>query len=442
MTDYAHDEPPSEAPESDAAGWTLFIFLPAVWLIPCLIFTAVVAVLTGLAFIPQGWAMSPIAALFAAYAIDRAVRKRRAMQVRTILGYLHHAVRLNLPFDPYLAAAAESERGRVRRGLGNLRDLLAAGDPIHVALARAVPDLPPCSAATLAAAEPVGQFAPALARLVTADRAAPADADTERATYGRFYPLALLLMLSGISIFYITFVVPKVREVLADFKTPVPPLTGWILALSSVFADNIPIGILALFTLIFLIFAPMSYYLHRVFLPFWRLPALGSVGEMVRWWVPILRGIERDRGMAITAEFLADATTAGVPLPAAVERTLELPTNPYFRAKLRRWADLLVAGEAPADAARRAGLPGLLAGLIGPGHSQAAGETLPALFAFLARYYRGRFSRTVLLLRAASEPFLVLFFGMLVFCFSAGVILPIVRILNRMMGADAPEAFL
>jgi type II secretory pathway component PulF len=356
----------------------------------------------------------------------------RTMQARTVLGYLEHAVRLNLPLTPFLAAAQESERGTARRQLAHLQDALQSGLPLNIALAQAVPYLPPDVLSTLAAAEPIGQLQPTLTRLVAAQRVRPIVDDAERIPYQRFYPLGLLLILTGMVGFFSIFVMPKFREIFKDFKVSLPPITEYVMGVSNFVADNVLVLLLLAVGLFAAIYVPMSFYLHRVFLPTWRLPDLGGVRDVLRWWTPILRGVERDRGMAATAEFLAQATAAGVPLPVAVERTLDLPTNPYFRARLRRWADFLETGEAPGTAAQRANLPELVGALLAP----TSGDlSIPALFAFLARYYRQRFSRTLLLLRAALEPAVVLFFGALVLAFASAAIVPIVRLLNSVMGA-------
>lgn len=408
----------------------LYVFAPVIWIIPCLLLTLVIGVFFG-------WIAAPIAALFIAFSADRIARQRRAMRARNVLAYVAHAIQLNLPLDPFLAAAEASERGAARTQIATLRIALQSGLPVHLALESVIPDLPHGLTASLAAAEPIGQLQPALASLV--EEQEPTDpSDDSRIPYQRFYPLTLLLAITSILIFTTTFVLPKFREIFKDFRVALPPLTQRVMALTSALTDSALLVYLVPLVVLAIIYIPMSYYFHRVFLPYWQFPARIGLSQALRWWVPILHGIERDRSMAASAEFLARASAAGVPLPRALERTLHLPTNPFFRTRLRTWSSFLASGRTPADAARAAGLPGLLVGLLapGPGGGSGAGEdALPATFDFLARYYRQRFSRTEILLRAAVEPVIVLFLGALVLAFAVATIAPLATLLNKVMDA-------
>ena len=306
---------------------------------------------------------------------------------------------------------------------------LTSGFAVHAALVEALPEMPEEISRTLAAAEPLGQMERALARVLKRKRPGRQVEVEERASFYRFYPIGLTLMILLVATFLMLFVMPKVREIVKDYRIPTPWTTNVMLQVSSLLTEHAWILLVAAL-LALAIYWPMSLYLHRIILPGWRLPAVGGVLELVKWWIPGLRGIERDQSMAQTAEFLEEALRAGVPLTRALERSLLLPTNAYLRKRLRRWMDDLEAGQPAGEAARNAGLPELLAGLLAPGQDDAA---LADMFGFLARYYRQRFSRGLVLLRAALEPAVVILFGVLVFGVALSVLQPIIAIMQHEM---------
>ena len=409
------------------------MFLPAVWMVPSTLIIVIVAgiVCVGFLFIavtvPRmaaiAWPMLPLPALFAAYSVDRIARRYRETRSVVVLTYVDNAMRLNLPLPAFLGAAQESERGGTRRLLSRVRSSLTAGYSVHAALAEALPDMPEGILRTLAAAEPLGQTRQALSRMLENQRRSGKLEREKRLPFYRFYPIGLAVVIMALTI----YVMPKIKEVLKDFRVDPPASTKVLLNLTGTLSES-GVVVLLLALLWLAIYWPLSLYLHRIILPGWRLPSVGGIMEVVKWCLPVVHGMERDRSMAQTAAFLEEALRAGVPLTRAVERSLLLPTNVFVRKRLRKWLDYLEAGALPAEGARKAGLPGLLAGLLGPGSDDLA---LADMFGFLASYYKQRFSRGLVMLRAASEPVIVLFFGAVVFAVCLSIVQPMVTIIQK-----------
>ena len=76
------------------------------------------------------------------------------------------------------------------------------------------------------------------------------------------------------------------------------------------------------------------------------------------------------------------------------------------------------------DAAHAAGLPKLIAGLT----------TTADGFGFLSRYYAAKFSRLMMLFRAATIPAMVFFFGLIVAIVALALFLPMIAIIGSVQG--------
>jgi type II secretory pathway component PulF len=123
---------------------------------------------------------------------------------------------------------------------------------------------------------------------------------------------------------------------------------------------------------------------------------------------------------------VADSLEAGLPLDAALRHAGELPVGHALRWRLVRWAGGIERGMPVAEAARRASMPKMIAGLVTTGQGDQARET----FAFLARYYGTRFHRFEQLIRGAAIPAMVFFFATIVTFVSLGLFVPIIALIT------------
>src|SRR5688500_13265 len=158
----------------------------------------------------------------------RGVRRRRALVVLT---YLEQAVRLNLPLPRMLDAAQRSETGRVARRLTRLASFLDAGAPIAGALALAAPETPRRVISLVSAGERLGQLPVTLSRIVEDERA-DLEADPERQSFGRWYPLLMTLALITLVMMIMVFVIPKFEHIFQDFGLRLPDATVTLLSVT------------------------------------------------------------------------------------------------------------------------------------------------------------------------------------------------------------------
>src|SRR5205085_9624302 len=87
-------------------------------------------------------------------------------------------------------------------------------------------------------------------------------------------------------------------------------------------------------------------------------------------------------------------------------------------------------GKSVSDAAREAGLPRLVVGMLATTSARGAADAA-GTFEFLARYYDGRFSRAAALLEGAMIPAMVFFFAFFVVSAALGMFIPLIDLLNR-----------
>jgi type II secretory pathway component PulF len=230
----------------------------------------------------------------------------------------------------------------------------------------------------------------------------------------------------------------KFQEIVKDFKiTRLNRLSTAVFRVSEFMNDYpiVPIVLIGLGVLAFLI--PMSFYMHRLFVPGARRPRFTTAWPWLAWRLPVLHGAQVDKAMAEVCGLLAEATRAGTPLPVAVRQAMVLPINIGFKEKLGVFLEGLNQGKSAADAAAKARLPELLVGMLQPMSEASVGVSGAAMFEFLERYYRQRFSRTILMLRAAMEPLLVLLFGAIVLGMVLAVLQPVRQILESVMANGA-----
>ena len=97
-----------------------------------------------------------------------------------------------------------------------------------------------------------------------------------------------------------------------------------------------------------------------------------------------------------------------------------------LKARVRQWREGMLDGLSPDESGKNARLPRLLTGMLAT--TRTADDTCQ-VFEFLARYYRQRFDKAVVLVNALFEPAMVLLMGSLVGVVVVGFFLPLVEMI-------------
>jgi type II secretory pathway component PulF len=269
-------------------------------------------------------------------------REQRRARTSTFLWVLAIAARHNRPLPGEVALLAETTAGRVRQDLQNLAAMLDIGDALPVALERARVPVPQSAIVAAQVGVQTGALASALgdaAREQTQRRIG-----SLRGALDVGGALLYLWVLALIVFFIITFlgywIVPKFRDIFADFGVALPPITR-------LFAEAAPLasalGVLLMPVLLFPAFlilaAAIACWKGRD--PF----DLGWIGRWsVRWEAPtILRG-------------LSHAVTANAPLAEGLAAIQDTHTRGKVRRRVGEALHALESGEDCWLALRRQGI--------------------------------------------------------------------------------------
>jgi type II secretory pathway component PulF len=152
------------------------------------------------------------------------------------------------------------------------------------------------------------------------------------------------------------------------------------------------------------------------------------------WWLPILHGLERDRGLADAFDLLDEALAIATPIDRAFAEAAGLRVNVVLRRRLERWAVAVASGMSLGDGARVASMPPLVTGML---TNVSATASAADVFGFLARYYRTRFSRTAALIEGAMVPVVVLIFGFFVACVALAMFMPLITLIQNLSATSA-----
>jgi type IV pilus assembly protein PilC len=226
------------------------------------------------------------------------------------------------------------------------------------------------------------------------------------------YPVILLLPISGITTFFVVYILPRFERIFDDFGADLPDLTARLRALAEVVIDFDWAIALTLFILI-------------------GLGTVLIVSSTVRWYFPVVARLYRKHVQGLVLRMLAVLLEANQPVPDALAL---LADSGYFpsvaRRRLRVVRRRVEQGEPLADSLRRGRLlPKAMVPLV-----QAA-ERMRNLPWALAELGENLAQRTVQLMRRISLvvfPLIVAVIGLLVGFIVIGMFIPLVDLIWRL----------
>lgn len=354
--------------------------------------------------------------LFAAWVRTRHLRYRAVVQTLAVL------VGQNLPLPHGLRAAARNERKALRRAYLVMAWRLEAGDRLSTALRSAMQSCPAYITGAIEGGEQGGTLVSVLRSLAADARRAPMLPAT--LSVATLYSLALLVILPMVLGFIFVVVVPKFRDIFADFNTQLPAMTEHLIKLGS----PGPISTALVILLVIIALAVSQVSLARNFLVRMPgpLPWLPAALDSLTWRTPLAGRAANVRALTRQLPILLAAIRAGHDLPAAARQAACVDTNYCARRRLRRWARLLEAGAEPAAAARRLAFPAPFVRILATG----GGAELATGLEYLAAYYRSlsvHWQRVVL---SAMLPLIVLMWALCVGYIVVALFLPLMAIID------------
>jgi len=360
-----------------------------------------------------------VAALLAGMVLRYLSSSMRA-KAHYVVSTLAACTRQSMPLPEGIEAAVAGRTDKRAWLLRRIHVLLSQGVSLSDAVRRGYRGCPAHVVATLEVAERIGQVPQALERLEADLRA-----DVRRASRPRplppWYPVLVLLVAFGLLGAVFVWVVPAYRKICAEMGFRLPPSTETVIDIWRSGGDLVGLAIF----LGGVIGVPMGIY--AMFRP--RRPreprALSRLGDLLKWHLPVFRWFERNQGMLRTVEALRMSLAAGLTLDRAIDSTLTLDVNGWYRRRLWRWSERVERGGDVSASARacRIGRPIAWAfdQRVNPGGA-------PAVLEMLEDVFRHNYSYRANLVRFIGWPGVVVLLAAVVGYVVYALYMPMIRI--------------
>jgi general secretion pathway protein F len=316
----------------------------------------------------------------------------------------------SVPVFEAVTTLYEQERpGQLKKVLGRVRERLAEG----AGLAKALSDEPAVFSESytnmVAAGEASGALETILDRL--ADFLEGQEEVRSRVITSLAYPLLMVLVGTGVMMFLLAFVVPKIVVMFEQNKAALPLITVLLIKASELVRN----GWWALILL-----GGISVYGYRKAA---KNESFRLKRDTLLLKLPLIGDLLRRLILSRFAKVLGLLLESGVPIIRALEITGEVAVNRKYREFFRTAREELVEGGSLSSSLRASPLfPPLLVHMVSVG--ERAGKLEPMLLK-AGDAYEKEFSASVARFMALLEPMLVLAMGLAVGIVVLAVLLPI-----------------
>jgi general secretion pathway protein F len=323
----------------------------------------------------------------------------------------------SMPLFEAVATLVEQERpGELRSVLIRVKERLAEGKGLAAALAEEAPLFNESYISMVAAGEASGALDTILERL--ADFLEEQEAIRSRVTTALAYPLLMAVVGSGVMLFLLAFVIPKITTVFADNKAALPLITIVLLKVSTVLRKG-------WWLLLLCVTAGVFVYKHLMKSANFHLKRDGLLLQL-----PLFGALMQKLLLARFARILGLLLSSGVPVIRAMEITGEALVNRAYRLFLSdARSELMEGGKLSATLSRSPLFPPLLIHMIGIGEQSG---TLDAMLNKAGTAFEREFDTATTRFMALLEPVMVLSMGLAVGFVVVAVLLPIFQ-LNQLV---------
>jgi general secretion pathway protein F len=323
----------------------------------------------------------------------------------------------SMPLFEAVNTLMEQERpGEMRSVLSRVKERLAEGKGLAVALAEETPLFSESYISMVAAGEASGALDTILERL--ADFLEEQEAIRSKVTTALAYPLLMAVVGGGVMLFLLAFVIPKITTVFADNKAALPLITIVLLKVSNMLRQG--------WWLLLLAVAGVLLTYRRLM----KLDRFQLRRDSLLLKAPLFGALLQKLLLARFAKILGLLLSSGVPVIRAMEITAEAVVNRAYRIFLgEAKIELIEGGKLSTTLARSPLFPPLLIHLIGIGEQSG---TLDAMLNKAGSAFEREFDTATTRFMALLEPVMVLAMGLAVGFVVVAVLLPIFE-LNQLV---------
>ncbi|HEY3308081.1 MAG TPA: type II secretion system inner membrane protein GspF [Desulfuromonadaceae bacterium] len=310
----------------------------------------------------------------------------------------------------------QEESGILKQVLARVRDHIAEGASLSRAMMADPKVFNESYVSMVSAGEASGALDVVLERL--ADFLEEQEEVRNRVTSAMAYPLLMILVGSGVMLFLLTFVIPKIVLIFEDSKAALPLITVILIKLSHFLQGWwwIPTGL-----------AIASIPAYRAAM---RREKFRARRDALLLKLPVAGGMLQRLILSRFARVLGLLLSSGVPIIHALEITSEVLVNRVYRQFLQEVMEEVAQGGSLSNSLRKSRLfPPMLVHLTGVGEK---GGNLEAMLLKAGVSYEREFASRLTRLMGLLEPLLVLAMGLAVGIVVMAVLLPIFE-LNQLV---------
>jgi general secretion pathway protein F len=336
-----------------------------------------------------------------------------ALMTRRLATLLGSAVPV---YEAIATLGAQEKPGELKKILGRLQERLAEGSGLAKAMAAEPRVFSDSYVSMVAAGEVSGALELVLERL--AEFLEDQDAIRSKIITSLAYPILMVIVGTGVMMFLLGFVVPKIVTVFEESKAALPLITVVLIKISHLVRKGwwalILLGMAAVY--LYRRLARREEFRHRQDRLLLRIPLVGVI-----WQRLILSRFAKVLGLLLVS---------GVPVIRAMDITSAAVINREYRAYLSRVKEELIEGKSlSASLGKSALFPPLLVHMIAVG--ERSGE-LEKMLTRVGDAFEREFEVSISRLMALLEPLLVLGMGVAVGFVVVAVLLPIFE-LNQLI---------
>jgi type IV pilus assembly protein PilC len=230
------------------------------------------------------------------------------------------------------------------------------------------------------------------------------------------YPAVLVTAMTGIAIFMITTIIPKIAEVYKEYGSELPLVTRVLLGISDLFRNYLLVVIFFLF-LVYLAYRSLR-----------KNPTSDFLLNNMFFKVPVFGPLNRETALTLICRTLSILLASGVAILDALRIVSKTVANNYFRAGLLETATLVEKGMPLSLALRRnPEFPLMLSQLTAIGEETG---TVDQSLERLAKFYQDSTERKVKNLTTLLEPMMLLLMGGMVGGLAIAVLMPIFNLVS------------
>ena len=312
---------------------------------------------------------------------------------------------------------ADFDKPSVKTLLLEIRDNLSKGRPFADAFANYPKVFSQVFVSLIKAAEASGNLQQTFEDLSTSLQR---DADLRNRIRSAFvYPIILLTAAFGVSMFLVTFAIPRVANVFFDSGINPPIFSRIVFGIGLFINDNIVLFLIVLFLVVG----------GGVFF-FWKTIVGQRVIDRALSHAPLIRTIYKEIAVQRFASTFSVLMKAGLPIIQTTKITAQVVGSEEFAASLRRIADEgLSKGLTIGEAFRREPIfPKVVVNLVAI--SEKAGH-LEEVLQTLADFYASDIDAKIRSLVSVLEPVLLMFMGVMVGAIAIAIIVPIYQLTTQ-----------